>query len=83
MKVGSLSYKLCLYSYRWGNRFRYLDEQTGNYIYETWSPESVEFKEFWNVFLSSLKIHLEEKGWFEKAYLGINENELKSNSGCY
>jgi Domain of unknown function (DUF4091)/Family of unknown function (DUF6067) len=61
----------------WGNRFRYLDEKTGNYIYEIWPPGSVEFKNAWNAFLSDLRIHLQKKGWLEKTYLGINENTLE------
>ncbi|MGZ3917146.1 MAG: glycoside hydrolase domain-containing protein [Flavisolibacter sp.] len=60
----------------WGFRFRYLDEKTGNYLYETWPPDSKAFKSFWNIFLTDLKKHLEQKGWFEKTYLGINENEM-------
>jgi hypothetical protein len=61
----------------WGHRFRYLDETTGNYVYETWAPGSPEFKSFWNIFLDDLKAHLKLKGWMEKAYLGINENPLE------
>ena len=61
----------------WGNRFRYLDEKTGNYIYETWAPGSTDFKNAWDAFLSDLQIHLRKKGWFEKTYLGINENTLE------
>jgi len=60
----------------WGNRFRYRDQQTGNYIYETWDPGSAVFKNSWNAFLSDLQIHLQKKGWLEKTYLGINENTL-------
>ena len=60
----------------WGNRFRYLDEKTGNYIYETWTPDSKNFREFWNVFLTDLKKHLEQKGWLKITYLGINENPM-------
>ena len=60
----------------WGFRFRYKDEKTGNYVYESWAPDSKEFKSFWNVFLTDLKKHLEQKGWFEKTYLGINENAM-------
>lgn len=60
----------------WGFRFRYTDESTGNHVYETWSPDSKEFKEHWHVFLTDLRNHLVEKGWFKKTYLGINENEL-------
>jgi len=61
----------------WGYRFRYLDEQSGNYVYESWSPQSKEFKIFWNIFLTDLKKHLEQKGWFQKTYLGINENAME------
>lgn len=60
----------------WGNRFRYLDEKSGNYLYEDWSPSSVQYKSFWNVFLDDLRVHLTQKGWFKKTYLGINENPL-------
>ncbi|MGZ8536818.1 MAG: glycoside hydrolase domain-containing protein [Flavisolibacter sp.] len=60
----------------WGSRFRYIDEKTGNYIYETWLPDSKEFKSIWSVFLTDFQKHLVQKGWFEKTYLGINENEM-------
>ena len=61
----------------WGHRFRYLDERSGNFVYEEWSPTSPQFKIFWNTFLDDLKAHLELKGWFGKTYLGINENPLE------
>jgi len=60
----------------WGYRFRYKDEQSGDYSYESWEPASAEFKNVWNVFLDDLKAHLTEKGWLKKTYLGINENPL-------
>jgi len=61
----------------WGNRFRYKEEMTGNYVYETWAPDSKSYTDHWNIFLSDLKIHLQKKGWLEKTYIGINENEMK------
>lgn len=61
----------------WGNRFRYKDEATGNYIYETWEPTSDKFRTFWHLFLTDLQAHLEKKGWMEKTYLGINENPME------
>lgn len=61
----------------WGFRFRYLDEKTGGYVDVSWAPESKEFKSFWTVFLTDLKKHLEQKGWFGKTYLGINENTME------
>jgi len=60
----------------WGSRFRYMDEKTGNFVYETWPPDSQKFKEIWTIFLTDLKQHLEKKGWFDKTYIGINENVL-------
>jgi hypothetical protein len=60
----------------WGFRFRYLEERTGNYVYESWAPDSEAFRNFWNLFLTDLKKHLKENGWFDKTYLGINENEM-------
>lgn len=61
----------------WGNRFRYLDENTGNYVYAVWQPTSSEFQQHWNIFLTDLMKHLQAKGWFNKTYLGVNENEMK------
>jgi Domain of unknown function (DUF4091)/Family of unknown function (DUF6067) len=59
-----------------GYRFNYIDDRTGNNIIVSWAPGSKEFKTYWNIFLNDLKKHLEEKGWFEKTYIGINENPL-------
>src|SRR5215203_4961927 len=60
----------------WGFRFRYTDEKTGNYVYETWAPDSKRYSNMWNLFLTDLRKHLQQKGWFEKTYLGINENQM-------
>jgi hypothetical protein len=59
-----------------GYRFNYMDEKTGNNIIVSWPPGSKELKTYWNIFLTDLKKHLEQKGWFEKTYIGINENPL-------
>ena len=60
----------------WGFRFRYMDEKSGNYMYAVWAPSSPEFKSVMNIFLDDLKVHLTQKGWMKKTYLGINENPL-------
>jgi len=60
----------------WGYRFRIKEEATGNYIYKVWSPETDEFAANWKIFLDDLRSHLEQKGWFQKTYLGINENPM-------
>jgi hypothetical protein len=61
----------------WGERFRFLDEKTGAYVFERWLPTSDTFKINWNIFLTDLKSHLEKKGWFSKTYIGINENAME------
>lgn len=61
----------------WGERFRYMDEKTGNYVYERWQPTSDTFSRNWNAFLTDLRIHLDKKGWFNKTYLGVNENAME------
>ena len=58
----------------YGEAFRYLDEANGNYVHERWSPTSDTFRTNWKIFLTDLKSHLEKKGWFNKTYIGINEN---------
>jgi hypothetical protein len=60
----------------WGDRFRYLDESTGNFVYESWAPGSEAYRTHWNVFLTDLRTHLQKKGWFGKTYIGINESEM-------
>jgi glycosyl hydrolase family 123 len=61
----------------WGERFRYMSEATGNYVYEQWVPTSPEFKKNWDIFLTDLRSHLEKRGWLDKTYLGINENAME------
>lgn len=60
----------------WGNRFRYMDESTGNYVYTSWEPGTPEFVKHWHIFLTDLKKHLEQKGWFDITFIGINENPM-------
>jgi hypothetical protein len=61
----------------WGERFFYLDEATGNRVQEQWLPTTDTFKNNWNIFLTNLRAHLEKEGWFNKTYLGINENAME------
>ena len=60
----------------WGDRFRYMDESTGNAVNATWAPGSDIYIARWNDFLNALKAHLTQKGWLSKAYIGINESEM-------
>jgi hypothetical protein len=61
----------------WAERFRYMNEETGNYVIEQWVPESDAFKKNWTAFLTDLKKHLDQKGWTKITYIGINENAME------
>lgn len=61
----------------WAERFRYMNEETGNYVVEQWLPESNAFKTNWTAFLNDLKKHLQQKGWMKITYIGINENAME------
>jgi len=63
----------------WQHRVRYLDVAAGRYVWAQWSPDSEEFRFFWKSFLDDFRAHLLENGWFEKTYIGINENPLKDS----
>jgi hypothetical protein len=60
----------------YNSRFRYMNEKTGNYIYESWPPESDTFKTTYNIFLNDLRVHLQKKGWLNKTYIGVNESAM-------
>jgi hypothetical protein len=76
MKLG-INKAITIYSpLPWAERFRYLSEETGNYVYERWDPESDLYKNNWHAFLTDLKKHLEKKGWMKITYIGINENAM-------
>ncbi|MHC4564248.1 MAG: glycoside hydrolase domain-containing protein, partial [Planctomycetota bacterium] len=60
----------------WSNRYRYLDEATGEYVHVRWPPASEEYESFWLLFLKNLEEHLRARGWFERTFLGVNENPL-------
>ena len=60
----------------WGHRFRYLDEKSGNFIYEEWSPKSAAVQGVLERVSGRPEGAFEEERWFEKTYLGINENPL-------
>ncbi|MBN2295924.1 MAG: DUF4091 domain-containing protein [Pirellulales bacterium] len=53
----------------------YLDEASGDYVWNSWSVGSKEHEEFWKVFLADFSKHLKKKGWFEKTALIMDESK--------
>jgi len=60
-----------------GNRFRYVDAATGDYVTAYWAAGSNVWRAYWGALLDDLRRHLSEKGWLNKTYIGINENPLE------
>lgn len=64
--------KILLYSVApWHRSFSYWED--GTLKYEEFTAGSARYTEVWSDFLTDLIRHLEEKGWFEDAYVGIDE----------
>lgn len=69
--------KIVLYSIApWHNSFSYWEN--GKLTYEKYSVGSVRYKTVWKDFLENLVSHLTEKGWFNEAYIGIDERGFSS-----
>ena len=71
MKIGD---KIVCYSIApWTNSVVYYDEATKTTVKKRLTPGSEEWTTIWTAFLNDLADHLYEKGWFNDAYIGIDE----------
>lgn len=60
----------------WENRVIYFDEATGEKVQVKASPGSEKWLELWNPAIDSLVKHLDEKGWFDMAYIAMDERPV-------
>ena len=71
--------KIVLYSIApWHGSFTYWEND--ELVYETYTVGSTRYTEVWTDFLRNLIDHLMEKGWFEYAYIGIDERGFDSRA---
>lgn len=64
--------KIILYSIApWHKSFTYWEGDT--LIYEKYTVGNERYRSVWTDFFEKLISHLEEKGWFEESYVGIDE----------
>ncbi len=73
----------CFSMVPWDMSFRYFDEATGDYKFLTTTTGAAEYKELWTSFLTSFKAHLEEKGWFEKTNIAMDERAESDMLNAY
>ena len=57
----------------WDMTFRYYDEASAKDVDVKTTTGSDAYKEIWNNFLEAFKKHLQEKGWFEKTCIAMDE----------
>ncbi|MBM7834384.1 glycoside hydrolase domain-containing protein [Clostridium sardiniense] len=64
---------ICYSMIPWGNKIYYYNESTGNQENIILNPGTSDYEVIWTQFLNDLIPHLDEKGWFEDTYIGIDE----------
>lgn len=71
--------KIVLYSIApWHNSFTYWDN--GTLVKEAFTPGSARYNEVWGDFLQKMGAHLVQKGWFNDAYIGIDERGFNTSA---
>ena len=63
----------CFSMLPWDMSFRYFDEASGSYKTLSTTYSSTEYRELWTAFLTAFKAHLQQKGWFEKTVIAVDE----------
>lgn len=57
----------------WSLKLRYYDQATGLYETAVLKPGDQSYEDLWGPFLKDFCNHLKEKGWFERACIGLDE----------
>ena len=67
----------CFSMIPWKLSFRYYDQATHSHKYINCAPGEEAYTKFWGGMLSAFKAHLEEKGWFGKTFISMDERSLQ------
>lgn len=65
----------------WGNRITWLDEDSAKFVTTEVIPGTSKYEDYWRPFLQDFKVHLLEMGWFDRAFLALderNEDDMKN-----
>ena len=73
----------CFSMVPWDMSFRYWDEATSSYKNIKTTTSTSVYKELWTSFLTSFKAHLQEKGWFEKTNIAMDERAESDMLNAY
>lgn len=67
----------------WDMKFRYYDEKTGKDIDWALTAGSTDYNALWDAYLTSFKAHLQEKGWFDKTCIAMDERGESAMLAAY
>ncbi len=73
----------CFSMVPWDMSFRYYDEATATYKNIKTTTGTNEYRELWTSFLTAFKAHLQEKGWFEKTNIAMDERAESDMLNAY
>lgn len=73
----------CFSMVPWDMSFRYYDEASATYKFITTTTSSTEYSTLWNNFLTAFKSHLQQKGWFEKTCIAMDERAESDMLNAY
>ena len=73
----------CFSMVPWDMSFRYYDEATQSYKFITTTTGTAQYRELWTSFLTAFKAHLQEKGWFEKTNIAMDERAESDMLNAY
>jgi hypothetical protein len=67
----------------WDMKFRFYDEASASYKFLQTTTALPEYYDLWYNFLASFKDHLEEKGWFDKTHIAMDERSEEDMLRAY
>lgn len=73
----------CFSMVPWDMSFRYWDETTETYQFITTTTSSSDYTSLWTDFLTAFKAHLQEKGWFDKTNIAMDERSESDMLNAY
>lgn len=73
----------CFSMVPWDMNFRYYDEASGKYKYIRTRTSSIQYYHLWYSFLSSFREHLQQRGWFDKTHIAMDERSESDMLNAY
>lgn len=73
----------CYSMVTWDMKFRYFDEASGQDVDWALKVGSEDYNALWNAYLKDFRAHLEQKGWFDKTCIAMDERNEAQMLAAY